>query len=210
MYVPTEHNSFVHIICLVRAWLKDWGNLLLSAIVAAAAVTQGIFAKRLYGLQETIEEVSQRPFLYSRLTGYKPFDYFTSISAQLANLSRNGIWIEELVVVVNGPTSQQPKTYLIQDILPSNETKKWEIFCMPFAELVPITSDMPKSPTNFQVQAKFYYSTSTVTGVWLSPICTVSVLNTVVTQMEIEPASVPNRKRGKTATLLAKLRFRRK
>jgi len=30
----------------VKQWLRDWGNLLLTAVIALAAVMQGVFPKR--------------------------------------------------------------------------------------------------------------------------------------------------------------------
>jgi hypothetical protein len=51
----------------VKRWLRDWGNLLLMAVIALAAVMQGIFAMRVYRLQQSIEASRMKPPLYSRV-----------------------------------------------------------------------------------------------------------------------------------------------
>src|SRR5579859_934785 len=50
-------------------WLRDWGNLLLTAAIAVAAFMQGIFAMRLYKLQNSIEQSRLQPFLFCRIAG---------------------------------------------------------------------------------------------------------------------------------------------
>jgi hypothetical protein len=39
---------------------------------------------------------------------------------------------------------------------------------------------MPTGPVTFKVQAKFYYSTATVLGVWVSPIYEATLQGTVL------------------------------
>src|SRR5260370_31705931 len=99
---------FIHFVCdaaleALKQWLSDWGNLRLTAVHAFAAIlqviaaaVQGIFAKRVYNLQKFIEDTNRTPHLFCRVKGHAGATVFTSLEAQLSNLSSHGIWIEEM------------------------------------------------------------------------------------------------------------------
>lgn len=170
----------------LRQWLRDWGTLLLTAVIAAAAVMQGFFAMRLYRLQRLIEKSRLEPLLFCRVTGRKVGGGFTRLDAQLSNLSSYGVWVEEMVVVLNGPVSCSPtQRHEIGIVLAASQTETWELFSMPFASIVPIGPGTA-TPVTFKLQVKFHYSAPSIIGTQTSPVYDVTLQRTVVTSFELE------------------------
>ena len=52
---------------VLKQWLRDWGVLLITAVIAAATLVQGLFAVRLYKLQRTIEKSRLEPLFFVAL-----------------------------------------------------------------------------------------------------------------------------------------------
>jgi|SRR5208282_3646456 len=160
-----------------RHWLHDWGDLLLTAVIAWAAIMQWVVSKRLFGLTKAVEDFKNRPLLFCRIGG-NAFDglTYTAIIAQLSNLSSFGIWMEEAVLVFDGQFDCEPsRTFKIESVLGAGETYSREILEMPFADVVRIGS--PR--TTVKIQIRFYYSTSHTTGVRTSPFYSMTIDNTV-------------------------------
>jgi len=181
-----SHLLLQAVLEFVKQWLRDWGNLLLTAVIAIAGIMQGIFAMRLYKLQESIEQSQFKPFLFCRVTGngYPHGGAFTSLDAQLSNLSLHGVWVERLEIILDGPIAKPEMNFKIERILPASQTEVLRFCEMPFAEIVPIGAGMPSGPVKFKLQAKFYYSTASTLGSWYSPLYEVTIGNTIVTSLK--------------------------
>jgi hypothetical protein len=109
----------------VSAWLRDWGNLLFTGVIAAATVFQWLVATRLARLNEKLDKERKR------------VDTFTEIVAavgaphlKIANLSPFGIWIERIDARVlrvtpegqprpAGPSTPNP----IREVLPAYQVE---------------------------------------------------------------------------------------
>jgi hypothetical protein len=163
-----------------KQWLRDWGSLLLTAAITVAAFMQGIFAMRLYKLQNSIEQSRLQPLLFCRITGDGIGQDLTTLEAQLWNLSQYGIWVERLEVVFNGPVAKPLMSFTVEKILQSSKVEAVQFESIPFAEIVPLGPNMPIGPVTFKVQAKFYYSTASVLGVWVSPFYEATLQGTVI------------------------------
>src|SRR6266481_5282447 len=146
----------------IKQWLRDWSLLLLTAVIAGAAVMQGIFAFRLYKLQNAIEQSRLTPLLYCRVRG-GPLG--SVLRAELSNLSTYGVWIEQMTIVLSGPVRCKPEiTRKMEMVLSTSQTEIRELFDAPFAEIVPIGDGI-----TFKLQVKFYYSTPADIGTVISP-----------------------------------------
>jgi hypothetical protein len=174
----------------VKHWLHDWGDLVLTGVIAWAAIMQWVVASRLLGLTKTVENIKNRPLLFCRIKGDTPFDGLahSSIEAQLSNLSSFGIWIHEANLVIDGNvTGESNRSFSIDSVLQAGATSKWVLFETPFADIVPIGS--PK--VILRIQIKFSYSASHTIGVEASPIYSMTIENTVVRELIVEKNS-PN------------------
>ncbi len=171
----------------LRQWLRDWGTLLLTAVIASATVMEGIFAMRLYRLQRAIEKIRLEPLLFCRVKGHELGGTYTRLDAQLANLSSYGVWIDEMIVVLNGPVSCDPTiNRKIEIVLAASQTEGWTLFSVPFREIVPFGASAPTSPVTFKLQVKFSYSTTSLIGIQTSPVYDVTILGGVVTSLKLE------------------------
>jgi hypothetical protein len=166
-----------------KQWLHDWGNLLLTAVIAVAVFMQGIFVRRLYKLQNSIEQSRLQPLLFCRITGDGTGEDLTTLEAQLWNLSQYGIWVERLEVVFSGPVATPLMTFTIEKILQSSNVEAVRFESTPFTAIVPLGPDMPIGPLTFKVQAKFYYSTASILGVWVSPFYEATLLGIVIRRL---------------------------
>jgi hypothetical protein len=164
----------------LKQWLRDWGNLLLTATIAVAAFMQGIFAMRLYKLQNSIERSRLQPLLFCRIAGHEYVGTLSTLEAQLWNLSQYGIWIDRLEVVFDGQVAEPLMNFTIDKILQASQAEAVQFASIPFANIVPLGPSMPTGPVTFKVQAKFYYSTATILGVWVSPIYEATLQGTVL------------------------------
>lgn len=187
---------FIHFLCdaaleALRQWLRDWGILLLTAVIAFAAIlqviaaaVQGIFAKRVYNLQKFIEDTNRTPHLFCRIKGHAGGTVFTSLEAQLSNLSSHGIWIEEMVIVFDGPVACAPTvTRNVAIVLAASQTENWQLSCVPFSDIVPVGQTQQ---LKFKLQVKFIYSTASVIGTQTSPVYDVTIHQSVVTDLRPE------------------------
>lgn len=173
----------------LKQWLRDWGTLLLTGVIAAATIVQGLFAMRLYRLQQTIEKIRLEPLLFCRVKGYALAGKFTRLEAQLSNLSTYGVWVDEMEIVMNGPVSCPPSQRLeLGIVLAASETQTWEVCSMPFANIVPLGPGAA-TPVAFKLQVKFYYSAPSILGIQVSPMYDVILHETVITTFNLESAS---------------------
>jgi hypothetical protein len=169
----------------LKEWLRDWGNLLLTAAITVAAFMQGIFAARLYRLQKSMEEERLTPLLFCRISGQEfVLGTWTTLEAQLWNLSQHGVWIDRLEVVLNGPVASPLMNFTIEKILQASQVEAVQFSEMPFENIVPLGPNAPKEPVTFKVQAKFSYSTASVLGVWVSPIYEATLQGTVLRDLK--------------------------
>jgi hypothetical protein len=170
----------------LKQWLRDWGTLLLTAVIASATILQGIFAMRLYRLQQAIERSRLEPLLFCRVKGYGTGGSFTRLDVELSNLSTYGVWIEEMVILLDGPVSCNLRQVRdIAMILAASHTESWALFSVPFAEIIPLGPNYPTGPVKFSLQVIFHYSTPSPIGIQTSPIYEVSIQGTVVTSMKV-------------------------
>jgi hypothetical protein len=170
-----------------KHWLHDWGDLVLTGVIAWAAIMQWVVSSRLLGLTKAIEDLKNRPLLYCRIKG-EPYltSYYSAIEARLSNLSSSGIWIEQAVIVFDRKVAcDSLRSFSIDAVLLSGETYKLPLFSMPFAEIVPIGS--PKE--RVRIQVKFYYSMPRTTGVQMSPIYLMTIDDAIVNELIVEDRS---------------------
>jgi hypothetical protein len=180
------HFLFSAALETLKQWLRDWGVLLLTAVIALATVMQGMFAMRLYRLQQAIERSRLEPLLYCRVKGHGIGVIFTRLDVELSNLSTYGVWIEEMVIVLNGPMSCNPEQVReVGTVLAASQTQRTMLFSVPFTEIIPLGSGSPAGPVTFKLQVKFYYSTASTIGIQTSPLYEVTILGTVVTSMKV-------------------------
>jgi hypothetical protein len=173
----------------LKQWLRDWGTLLLTGVIATATVVQGLFAMRLYRLQQTIEKSRLEPLLFCRVKGDGLGGKFTRLDAQLSNLSTYGVWVDEMEIVMDGPVSCPPSQKLeVGIVLGASETKTWEVCSMPFSNIVPLGPGSA-TPVAFKLQAKFYYSAPSILGIQVSPLYDVILHGTVITTFKLESTS---------------------
>lgn len=172
----------------LKHWLHDWGDLVLTGVIAWAAIMQWVVSGRLLGLTRAVEDFKNKPRLFCRIIGQAPFEGspYTSIDAQLSNLASFGIWVEQMIVVLDGKVACEPtRSFSINGVLGSGETKTCPLFQMPFAEIATIGS--PK--TTVRIQVKFDYSTAHTVGVQTSPIYLMTIDGTCLTELIVEKSS---------------------
>ncbi|SRR6266851_8505820 len=165
----------------LKQWFRDWGNLLLTSVIAAATIMQGIFAMRLYRLQQAIEKSRLEPLLFCRVKGDGPLP-LASLNVELSNLSTYGVWIDEMIVTLDGPVIKPQMELMVEIVLAASQTQKWTLFSVPFANIVPLGT----GPVTFKLQVKFYYSTASIIGIQTSPVYEVTVHKTVVTSFKLK------------------------
>jgi hypothetical protein len=144
---------------------------------------QGFFAMRLYRLQQAVESSRLEPRLFCRVKGREVAGIFSTLEAQLSNLSTYGVWVDELVVILNGPVLEPRFEFRVEAVLAASETKQWTLFAIPFANIVPLGTS---GTVAFKLQVKFHYSTSTTIGIQVSPVYDVAISGTVVRSMKPE------------------------
>jgi hypothetical protein len=72
-------------------WISRWGDFLLACVIASAAVAQAHFAKRLWHLQKTVDEVR----ILLRFTQDEE-NIVRRLSLRVANLSGVGVFVERV------------------------------------------------------------------------------------------------------------------
>lgn len=165
----------------VKSWMHDWGDLVLTGVIAWAAIMQWVVSRQLFKLSKAVEDLKNKPVLFCRINGSVPEGGlpYSSIEAQLSNLSSFGIWIEEGVITTDGEFVTRPKrSFPVGAVLRAGETFTQSLFEMPFDDLVPLNTK-----GTVTIQVKFYYFSSPTIGMQSSPIYEVTIDGTVATKI---------------------------
>ena len=85
---------------LIRRWLHEWGNLLVTVAIAGAAYLQWYVYKSLLKLEKNINDNQNRVEVFCTLWIYNQTPHFT-----VANLCKFGIWVERIDVTVGTETT---------------------------------------------------------------------------------------------------------
>jgi hypothetical protein len=107
----------------IGQWIRDWGDIVLTLVIAWAAVMQWIVAARLLKLQRTVESSHSRVKLFCRIAANleSPKTY---ARLQVSNLSGFAVWLEETshFFAHAGEPSEHRITLKVQEVLEAGQT----------------------------------------------------------------------------------------
>jgi hypothetical protein len=108
---------------MFKQWIHDWGDIVLTVVIAWAAVMQWIVAARLLKLQRTVEDSHRQVKLFCRINAdlASPRTY---ARLQVSNLSRFAVWLEGIshVYTIDGENKQRELPLSVQEVLQAGET----------------------------------------------------------------------------------------
>lgn len=107
----------------LKHWLHEWGDLVLTVMIAWAAIMQWMVGRRLFDLQRTVEDTHRQVNLFCRIAAN--FDtprVFARL--QVSNLSSFAVWLEGIThkFALDGESKERSISLRIQEVLDVGKT----------------------------------------------------------------------------------------